>query len=51
MVRPCSGWVGRTLFGKMSLKAFTWAAETFTGVLSTIQLTPSEQGGVVSEPA
>ena len=36
---------------KISMKAATWAEETEVGDCITCQRTPSEQGGVVNEPA
>ena len=49
--RPLSGCVGRLLWRNSSVKARICSADRLIGVLMTIQLTPSEHGGVVSEPS
>ena len=48
--RALSGCVGRLLSWMIDVKALIWSAESLIGVVMTIQRTPSEQGGVVSEP-
>src|SRR6476469_3468257 len=50
--RPLSGCTGRLLAKPTAfVKAPTCAADAVTGVRITSQVTPSEHGGVVSEPA
>jgi len=51
IARPLSGCVGRALFGYSVAKALTCAGETSAGVLRTIQVTLSLQGGIVSDPS
>lgn len=49
--RSPSGCTGRLLASTMALKAASYASDISIGVVITFQATPSEQGGVVSEPA
>ena len=48
--RPEADWIGRAFIGYSREKMPTCSGEIGTGWRSTIQSTPSEQGGVVSEP-
>ena len=50
-VRPKSGCTGRAFSWMSALKDAIWAASSSMGSVSTIQFTPSLQGGVVSEPS
>ena len=51
MNRQWSGWTGRAFIGYRAAKASICACETAIGSVITTQLTTSEQGGVVMEPA
>ena len=51
MNRRWSGWTGRAFIGYRAAKASTCAWETAIDSVITTQLTTSEQGGVVREPA
>ena len=48
--RPEADWMGRAFIGYRREKMPTCSGEIGTGWRSTIQSTPSEHGGVVSEP-
>ena len=48
--RPFSGCGGRALFPNIDLNTLYWLLEIEIEFLSNTQLTPSEHGGVVSEP-
>ena len=49
--RPFSGWIGRLFAVINRVNAAICAAEGWIGVIKTIHCTPSEQGGVVSDPS
>ncbi len=49
--RRWSGWTGRAFIGYRAAKASTCACATAIASVITTQLTTSEQGGVVREPA
>ena len=51
IVRPLSFCTGRLLSLMRRVNAATCSLDSSIGVVMTIQLTPSEQGGVVSEPS
>jgi len=49
--RPLSGWMGRFVFWPMVFSNVSiWALDAVTGVFNISQRTPSEHGGVVSDP-